>query len=286
MIFLWISILSSTLIYLTFKLRNKFNAHLKGMIIINYLIATLLGLAINPNTFHPEKLIAAEWFPIAAMIGLLFVAMFFLIGWSTEKTGIALTSISTRMSMIIPILVSMLLFNEIISFSKLVKIILTLVAVGLAIYRKPDKSIKPIYAFLPFILFFGSGGVDSLVKLAQHLYIPTDQIELFSSSLFGISFLGSLLLLFTKKENQKLISRSTLISGTLLGLFNFGSLFFFINALNKSGIDSSLLFGINNLSIVCLSLLLGFFLFKEKLSRINWMGIAFSLICIIVLIRF
>lgn len=225
------------------------------------------------------------WFPIAALIGLLFVVMFVLIGWSTEKTGIVLTTISTRMSMIIPILFSLFLFDEIISVSKLLKILFTLVAVGLAIYRKPEKNIKVVYTFLPIILFIGSGSVDTLVKTAQHLYIPENETELFSSSLFGISFLTSLLLLFTKNTGKNIFTIQTLVLGIFLGLFNFGSLYFLINALNKSGIDSSLVFGINNLSIVGISMIMGFFIFKEKLSRINWIGIFFSIICVIILIQ-
>ena len=286
MIFLWASIICSTSIYLTFKLRPNFKANLTGTIIINYFIATVLGYLIQPVPPSPEKILLASWFPLAALIGFLFVIIFLLIGWSSEKTGIALTTVATRMSMIIPILFSMLLFNEIISLSKIVKVVLVFIAVTLAIYKKPDKNTRLIYMLLPFILFIGSGSVDTLVKTAQHLYIPPNEIGLFSSSLFGISFIVSFLLLFKRKTETKLFSWNTAIVGLLLGLSNFGSLYFLINALNKSGIESSLVFGINNLTIVCLSLLFGAFLFKEKLSAINWTGIVFSIICIIILIEF
>lgn len=286
MIFLWISILCSTLIYLTFKLRKPFNANLSGMIIINYLVATILGFSIHQNPISLSKIVLAEWFPLAALIGLLFVVMFLLIGWSSEKAGIAVTSIATRMSMVIPILFSMFLFDEVINVSKIVKISIAFIAVVLAIYHQPEKNTKPVYAFLPLILFIGSGSVDTLVKAAQHLFIPVNEIEIFSSSLFGISLIASLGLFFTKKKEEHFFTRNSLIMGVLLGFFNFGSLFFLINALNKSGLESSLVFGINNLTIVCLSLVLGYFFFKEKLTRINWMGIILSIICIILLIQF
>lgn len=261
-------------------------ANMSGTIIVNYATATVLGLMLNPVNSPVGAIVKADWFPIAALIGILFLVMFFLIGWSSEKAGIVLTTIATRMSMILPISFSLFLFDELITFSKIVKIIITLVAVGLALYHKPDKKIKRIYSLLPVILFIGSGSVDTLVKTAQHLYIPQNEIEIFSSSLFGISFISSLILLFIKKQGEHIFAGNTLFVGMALGAFNFGSLYFLINALNKSGIDSSLIFGINNLSIVCLSLLFGAILFKEKLSRINWTGIAFSIICIVILIQF
>jgi len=286
MIFLWISILCSTLIYLTFKLRKPFNANLSGLIITNYATAAILGLSMEQNTISFSKIIMAEWFPLATLIGVLFVVMFLLIGRSTEKAGIAVITIATRMSMVIPILFSMFLFDEQINMQKIIKIAIAFIAVVMAIYHHPEKDLKPLQAFLPLILFVGSGSVDTLVKAAQHLFITENEIEIFSSSLFGTSFIASLGLFFTKKKEERFFSRNSLVLGVLLGFFNFGSLFFLINALNNSGIESSLVFGINNLSIVCLSLVLGYFFFKEKLTRINWMGIILSIICILLLIQF
>lgn len=286
MIFLWLSIICSTGIYLIFKIRDKLKANLAGIIILNYFFAASLGLASSNFATFIETLKHANWLPIAAAIGLLFVIMFFLIAKSTEKAGMTFTSIATRMSMVFPIFFSLFLFNESITLGKIFKIILTFVAVILAIYHKPQKQIRTIYALLPFILFIGSGSVDTLVKIAQQLYVPDTEIRLFSSMLFATSFAASLILLVTHKTNQVLFSKNTLLMGLVLGSFNFGSLFFLMKALNNSGLDSSMVFGINNLAIVCLSLTIGFFIFKEKLSSNNWLGIALSLICILLLIKY
>lgn len=286
MIFLWFSIFCSTAIYLIFKIRKNLKANLSGIIIVNYLFAFILGLATSNISNTIETIINARWLPIALLIGFLFVFMFFLIGLSTEKAGITVTSIATRMSMAVPIFFSMFLFDEAITFLKIVKIIITLVAVVLAIYHKPDKTLKLGYVLLPFILFIGSGSIDTLVKTAQHLYVPDNEIQYFSTLLFGTSFLTSFFLLLTRKTIDPLFSRNTLLLGMFLGMANFGSLFFFMKALNNSMLDSSIVFGINNLAIVCISLLIGYFLFKEKLSRVNWAGVSLSMFCIILLTRF
>ncbi|MBN2806276.1 MAG: hypothetical protein JXR22_06420 [Prolixibacteraceae bacterium] len=269
-----------------FKLRNRVSASLPGMVMVNYLVAVILGLALNPSPFNISHVLNASWLPIAALIGFLFVVMFLLIGWSSETAGMGITSIATRMSMVIPILFSMFLFDELITLSKVLKIMLTFLAVLMAIYHRPAKNLKPLLAFMPFILFIGSGSVDTLVKVAQHHFIPETDLELFSSSLFAVSFISSLTLLLTKKKEQKIFNKSTIVLGTLLGLVNFGSLYFLISALNKAGLDSSLIFGINNLSIVSLTLLIGHLHFREKLSRVNWIGIVLSIICIVLLTSF
>jgi multidrug transporter EmrE-like cation transporter len=48
-----------------------------------------------------------------------------------------------------------------------------------------------------------------------------------------------------------------------------------------TGIDSSIVFGINNTGIVVLSVLTGYLVFNEKLRMINYLGIMLSIIAIL-----
>ncbi len=283
MIFLWLSIISSSGIYLLFKLSSKNKARLEGIIIVNYFFAALLGFLAFSKNNPVNTIFNSQWFPIAVFIGILFVVMFYLIGVSTHKAGISITAIATRMSMIFPVTVSMFIFNEQITGTKIFIIAIALLAILMAIYKPNNKKIKRAYIVLPFILFIGSGTADSLVKTAEHLFIPHSHTALFSSTLFAVSFFTSLFLLFRYKKSEKLMDKKTFGMGVLLGLCNFGSLFFIILALQKSNIDSSFIFSINNLAIVVISHLIGFLFFNEKLSSVNKIGLAISFICLILL---
>lgn len=69
---------------------------------------------------------------------------------------------------------------------------------------------------------------------------------------------------------------------------NYGSLYFLIRALNFKDqlgdkIDGSIVFGINNLGIIALSVIIGLLVFKEKFLKINWVGIILSCIAIYIL---
>ena len=48
-------------------------------------------------------------------------------------------------------------------------------------------------------------------------------------------------------------------------------------------IDSSVVFGINNIGIVTLSVLLGVILFRERLSKLNLAGIAICMAATVIL---
>jgi len=84
-----------------------------------------------------------------------------------------------------------------------------------------------------------------------------------------------------------MLSIKPLIWGIMLGISNFGSIYFLIRTLNHRSpqgniIDSSIVFGVNNTGIVVLSVFTGFIVFREKLKRINWIGVGLALVAIII----
>jgi hypothetical protein len=161
---------------------------------------------------------------------------------------------------------------------------LTLAGVLLTIYKKKTQLPEPAFIYLPVILFLGMGLVDSLVKLAQYEYVPDNRLSLFTTVLFSISALIGLMVSFLRKGRfRSLFSLRALYWGILLGGVNFGSIFFLVKTLNyrhpvHGSIDSSAVFGINNIGIVTLSVLLGMLLFREQLTVMNKTGV---LVCIL-----
>ncbi len=286
MAFLLLSIISSTLIFVTFKMMGRSKTDLLAAIVINYYAATLLGFILFSGTTISWGHFP-NWLPSAAFIGFLFVVMFFLIGKSTREAGITPTTVAAKMSMVVPILFSILYFSERVTIIKITGIITACIAVFLAVYKKERNRLSIGIVLLPLIIFFGSGFIDSCVKFAQHFHIPANGSGLFSTALFTFSALiGTIIILFQKNGLTMLLKGKNIVFGVFLGVFNFGSLYFFINALSHSGIDSSIIFGINNISIVSLSVLIGKSFFKERISSINWVGILLSILSIIILTSF
>jgi len=102
---------------------------------------------------------------------------------------------------------------------------------------------------------------------------------------FFIAFLcGIVITIFKSLNNKSRLHIPTIVLGTLLGLANFGSLFFILQALNNSNLESSLVFALNNMMIVALSAIFGFFIFKERLNRINVAGIVLAILSLYILL--
>jgi drug/metabolite transporter (DMT)-like permease len=179
---------------------------------------------------------------------------------------------------------SILFYHEPISLQKVIGFVLAISAVLLSIYKDQKDTIQRKYLWLPILLFFSAGTVDSLVKYAQEEYLTLGGQEMFSTLLFAIAAISGLIVLLVKKQNFKsLFQAKVLIGGILLGLVNFGSLHFLIASLNHSEFDSSIVFSIINIGIVSISVLIGIGVFREKLNKINLLGILLAIIAIFIL---
>lgn len=285
MILILLSILSSTGIFVIFKIINNKQLPIVNIIVINYFVASLIGNLKNFN--NPLSALNESWFGLACLIGILFIIFFFLIGLSSKNSGISLTTVASKMSVIIPILFSIFYYQESIITLKVIGIILALIGVFSTIYTKQDLSSKINFKSFStlLILFIGMGVIDSLIKFTQESYhISSSKSAFFSSTLFAIAFLSGFIYTLIKKDSFKsYLNLNVIFFGILLGLANFGSIYFLIEALNTKILDSSIVFGINNVGIVVLSVLLGIILFKEKISNVNMIGVFISIIAILTL---
>lgn len=278
MIYLIASILSSSMIYVVFRFAKNYQCRLTSLITYNYLAASILGLLLL-NPFQSGNIESVpNWLPFGIILGIMFILMFFLIGRSSQKAGITVTTLANKLSLVFPVLFSLIYYHEEISPLKYIGLGTAFVAVILAVYKKDLRRTNLIYIVLPLLIFFGSGMVDSMVKFVQAEKITDTETSLYTTVVFIVAFICGLLVLGFQRNKNYRFHTPTLLLGILLGVVNFGSLYFIINALNRSGMKSALVFALNNMSVVALSTLLGALLFKEKLNKINFAGIALAII--------
>lgn len=286
--FLILCILSSTSIFVIFRSIEKFKLPAFPVILINYFFASILGFLVNPVKFTLHNLASFDWIPLSFFIGIMFILMFFLIARSSQEAGISVTTIASKMSVVFPIIVSLIIsVDDRLTLIKFAGIFFALTGVILCILKPGDFSIKYKYVYLPVLLFFGMGLVDSVVKYAQHYYVRNENTALFSAVLFLNALITGVIFLIFRLHYLKSFRNFRIWAwGFALGIVNFGSIYFLVrslNYINQQGniLDSSIIFGINNMGIVSLSVLAGLIIFKERLLAVNWIGVIVSGIAII-----
>ncbi|MCF8275883.1 MAG: EamA/RhaT family transporter [Flavobacteriales bacterium] len=277
MIPLALSILSSSVLLVIFKYFQKFGVNTFQAITVNYVVAASLGYMMTPEHFSMAELTHKPWALSAVLIGSVFIGMFYIMALSSQKVGIAVSSVANKMSLVIPVVAGFILYNETMGALKITGIVLAVIAVVMVTFTKTKLEVESKYLVLPFIIFLGSGFLDTIFKYVQTTQLATGEIEIFSASLFLMSaIVGSSILIAKRVFKGSVLETKSIIAGFALGVPNYFSIHFLLNALNLPNLESTVVFPINNTGIVLLSTLLAILLFHEKLSKLNWAGVALA----------
>lgn len=280
MIVILLSILCSTLIILSFKVFEKYKIDLFQAIVANYFSCVALGWIPMTNQMEVGPHIFSEaWFPYSIIMGVLFISIFFLIGLTTQKVGVAPATVAMRLTIIFPIIFAFTFYQETINFPKLVGIVLALIAIVLISMPKKNtptqKGLESKWlVLLPFIIFFGSGSIDVMVQYVEKSYFSEGGFEAFIILIFGTAgLIGFAVLLYKLLAKGERINGRSVLGGLLLGIPNYGSMYFFFKALNLPGWESSVIFPINNIGIIVTASVAAMVLFRERLSKVNQIGL-------------
>ena len=281
MIFLLLSILFSTGLFVIFKYFGIYKIDVLKAIFVNYIVAFSMGFFFAERQIPISEIYVQPWFSGALFLGALFVSIFFVMAMTAQKNGVSVTSIAGKMSVVVPVIFGIILYNESVTFLKIVGIIMALIAVYLSSVKE-EKSEKKGTLLLPVLLFIGSGTIDTLLKYIQENYVSDEDVSIFSGSLFGIAGAFAFLILVIKTiKKRESFGYKNIIAGIILGVPNYYSIIFLIKALQNKNFESSTLFTINNVAIVVVSTLVGLFFFKEKFSIKNKIGVAMAVLAII-----
>ncbi|MFK8058899.1 MAG: EamA family transporter [Polaribacter sp.] len=281
MIFLLLSVLFSTGLFVIFKYFGIYKIDVLKAIFINYIVAFSMGFLLAERQIPISEIYLEPWFSGALVLGALFVSIFFVMAMTAQKNGVSVTSIAGKMSVVVPVFFGIILYNESVTFLKILGIIIALVAVYLSSVKEEKSNNKSTLLF-PVLLFIGSGMIDTLLKYVQTNYVSEQDVSIFSGSLFGIAAIFAFVILtfkFLKKRTS--FGYKNIIAGIVLGVPNYFSIIFLIKALQTDGFESSTLFTINNVAIVIVSTLVGLFLFKEHFSLKNKIGVALAVFGIV-----
>lgn len=278
------------MIGVVFKLFHKFDINILYAIVVNYLVCVITGsiyLGYLPISLDSVN---QPWFVVAAILGFVFVSVFNLYGNTVKHFGIVVATIFQKMSMLAPAIVAILWYNEQLSLIKAIGILIGIFAIGFLSYQKKEIDHNHIsqplplkYWLLPLGTFLGSCLIDSTLFLLEAEKIaPSGDIP-FVIHLFFFAFIAGLVLLAVNRIKDKTkLRRKDVVAGILLGVPNFFSIYSLLLVIS-SGWEASVVFPINNVGILSVSALIGFLVFKEKLTINKIIGLSMSIIAIILL---
>lgn len=284
MIPLIFSIFSSSLIFVIFKLFPKYRIDTFQAIVFNYFTAFICGILLFGHEWKEEALQVGNWPWFVGIAGILFISLFMLIGKSSQKNGVALTSIAVKMSMAISLMFVIILYRESLSFLKISGITLAFLGVFLVTFTRSNEKKDKSATWMLLILFIGSGFLDFLLNYVQKFELIFLSPSLFSAFGFGVAgIIGLSILLFQLFTKKAILSYRSILAGIILGIPNYFSIYLLILSYKSTGWNDSTVLAITNVSVVMISALIGFLAFKENTTARKIIGLIAAIAAIVLL---
>ncbi|WP_299055767.1 EamA/RhaT family transporter [uncultured Polaribacter sp.] len=281
MIYLVLSILFSTSIFVIFKLFDAFNINTLQAILVNYVVAISFGVFSSNTSVTISSVPQQKWFFGAFCLGFLFISIFNIMAITAQKNGLSVASVAGKMSVVIPVLFGILVYQESVGFIKITGIILALIAVYLSSAKSDVNPVQFKNLLFPLLLFLGSGILDAGLKYVETTSVANGDEPFFLATIFSCALvLGLFMIAYQMIKGTFTFQWKNILGGILLGVPNYYSMEFLLKAF-KMDIESSTLFTINNVGIVILTTFFALLFFKEKLIKKNWIGIAIAIISIL-----
>jgi drug/metabolite transporter (DMT)-like permease len=201
-----------------------------------------------------------------------------------------------KMSLIVSVPFAIWAFQESVTGLKIAGIALALAAVVMTNIpaqaqnstAAADTPARPMWLWIfPIYAFVNSGTIECILQYTQGKIINTmpeaaTEGAAFTMASFGwAGLLGGIVMLGGMALGKLKLTMRTVVASIVLGIPNYFSIFFLLRALNWQ--DKSVILPTNNIAIVAISVLTGYFLFRERLSIINVAGVVLAIGAILLL---
>ncbi|MBK6541297.1 MAG: EamA family transporter [Flavobacteriales bacterium] len=266
-----------SLLFLLFKVFDRRRIPLLPAIIVNYVVATVCGSVIAP----PWR--ADDLSPLllpSALLGVLFIVLFYLMAVSTQRVGVAATSVASKMSLVLTVLVLVIVEGELPGALVSMGIALAIAGVICTTWSEGVARVRGAWV-LPLVLFAGNAAVDLLLAWTQQNVVTPATEAVFPTLTFAVAGTIGAVRVLASKQRTSFTDPGVLIGGTVLGVANFTSVYFVVRSLAQSGLPASSVFPLINIGVILLGAGFSAALFRERLSKLNLLGIAAAVIALV-----
>ncbi|MDN5923567.1 MAG: EamA/RhaT family transporter [Xanthomonadales bacterium] len=288
--FVLLSVICSVVVSVLLKLAPRYGVDVRQAITLNYLVAALLTLGFLQA--QPRELLTAPaadlralW-PVCIALAFLLPSIFVVLAVSVRKLGVARTDAAQRLSLLLPLLAAFTLFGEAFNWAKGFGVGVGLLAIVCLLWRpgagqSATSSGRGAGLWL-LAVFVGMGVIDILFKRVAQLHVLSSgtALLLIFTLAFVIALLGMIVLWWRGSARP---AWRQLGGGVLLGLFNFGNIWFYIRAHRALPSDPALVFSAMNIGVIALSAVIGLWLFRERLGALNKLGLVLAVVAVVLL---
>lgn len=280
---LLLSILSSSVLFVLFRLFPKYHVDTAQAIIVNYFTAFICGCLVNSELPSIEQFTGSGLIPYAILAGFLFISLFIGMGYSSQKNGMGTTSVAVKMSMALTTIFFIVAYNEPVTVLKIIGFLMAFAGIFLITYERSNPEKKSALLLL-LLLFVGSPVLDILLNYTQKVLLKDYPLALFTA--FGFLAAGLMGIIWITTEylrKKRFFSWRNIVGGIVLGIPNYFSIYYLTLSYKTTGWDDTVTIAIIGIGIVSLTAITGMVFFRESTRWNKLAGLIAAIVAIVLL---
>lgn len=284
-----LAIIASSLVSLTMRMGEGHAKNNISMLSVNYFICMILSVLYTgiENLLQTGEGISTA-IGLGSINGFFYIASLVLFQNSVKQNGVVLSSIFMKLGIMMPLIISVVLFQEIPTAAQITGFAIAIAA--MILINLKDKTAQDIMDTTAvrsvkinssktglILVLLGCGTADGMSKIYQEL--GTDRFEeLFLVLTFVVAFIFSVLLVIIRKQK---FTKAELFYGALLGVPNYFSARFLLKTLGDiPAVVAYPTFSIGTIAVITLT---GMLVFKEKITKIQMFAIGLITVAVVML---
>ena len=275
MVYLILAIVCSSLVTLVMRVSEKYSRNNLSMLACNYITCALLGaLYTGPAHLFPAQDGLGQTLMLGAIGGVLFLGSFMLLQWNIYKNGVVLPTTFMKLGVIIPTILSIVVFGESPRLVQILGVALAIFAIIL-MQGRDSGGAKSTIALLMLLLV--TGGSNSMSKIFERVGNPAFS-DHFLFYIFSMAFILCVIVCLVKKQS---LAVQDVLCGIAISIPNYYSTRFMLLSLSR--MPAVVAYPSYSVSSIVLVTLVGVIAFREKLSKRKLIALAIILAALVLL---
>lgn len=277
MISLIFSVVSSSLVSIVMRLSNGRVRHNLGMLTMNYIVCALLSGLFGgfAGAFDLGNSRIGATLAMGTVNGVLYLSGFVLMQMNIRKNGVVLSSIFQKLGLLVTLVISVVFYREIPTFLQSGGFVLAIFAIILMNYQKGAANVGSRAGLIGMLLCCGMA--DAMSKI----FTESGVAALEGKFLFYTFAVAMLLCFVSMVVNGQKIGAMEAVFGTMIAIPNFFSSKFLLGALES--LSAVIVYPVFSVGSILAVTLAGVLVFRERLSKGQWVGIAAILVALVLL---
>ena len=274
MIYLVLAFCSSAMVSVLMRFSDSKVKNSMGMLAVNYITCAFLAAVESGLSLLPAELGLGQALVMGVLNGFFYLGGFLLLRYNISRSGVVLSSTFMKLGLLVTMVISIVFFGEKPALPQILGFVLAVAAIVL-INGAPGRSGSFRPALLLLVL---TGGLcDGMSKVFEELGAPA-----LSEQFLFYTFLTAMALCIALAAWKKqLPGKWEWLFGILIGVPNFYSCRFLLMSLaSVPGVIAYPVYAVAGILLVTLA---GVVLFREKLTRRQWIALAIILGALVLL---